>query len=311
MINVILVTGFYIFIGNSGVLSFGHMAFVGMSAYMTAWLTLRPMMKAMMLKGLPEVLQQAQVEPFLAVLLSALFAALAALLAGAVIMRLSGIASAIATFAVLAIFNTVYSNAGPITGGVGSLVGIPTGLKIWHVTGFAILAVFIAWAHINSASGLALRAVRDEEIAAEAVGISGYRVRLLAFVLSAFVCGIAGSLQARHLGVIRPDAFYLAATFLALSMLIIGGVYSLSGAVVGAILLSVLIEVLVWLEGVGRVGGFNLAIPGIADFLVAALTCVFLVKRPLGLFGHFELGWPKALPGRDASNMSSRHETQS
>jgi branched-chain amino acid transport system permease protein len=86
----------------------------------------------------------------------------------------------------------------------------------------------IAWLFAISRSGLALRAARDEPIAAEASGVDIERERLIAFVLSAFVCGAAGVLYAHFLGIITPDAFFLTATFVALSMLVVGGMYSLS-----------------------------------------------------------------------------------
>lgn len=286
MINVVLVTGLFIFIGNSGILSFGHLAFVGMSAYMTAWLTMRPMMKVMMLKGLPGFMQTVQLSPYMALIPAVLFTTVVALIIGAVLMRLSGIAAAIATLAFLAIFNTVYANSDGITGGVGSLAGIPTGLALWPVIGLAMLCVFIAWFHKNSSAGLMLQAVREDEVAASAVGITGYRVRLIAYVLSATVCAVAGYLQARYMGVISPDSFYINATFLALTMLIVGGIYSLTGAVTGVIVVTAVTESLVRLEGHLNIGSLTLTIPpGTANFGIAVLMCIVLVKRPLGFLG--------------------------
>ncbi|RVD29821.1 branched-chain amino acid ABC transporter permease, partial [Mesorhizobium sp. M4A.F.Ca.ET.020.02.1.1] len=218
LISVVLVVGLFIFVGNSGILSFGHLGFATVSAYATAWLTMRPAMKKMLLPGLPEIILSAQWPSFLATLASGLLAALVALVSGIFIMRLSGVAASIATLAFLAIINTVYANSDPITGGVGSLAGIPTGLGIWAVLGWAVFAILAAHIHATSAAGLALKSCREDPVAAEACGIRGFRVRLLAYVLSGFVCGIAGNLQARYLGVISPDSFYFGATLLALAM---------------------------------------------------------------------------------------------
>ncbi|MFK3797125.1 branched-chain amino acid ABC transporter permease [Pseudomonas sp. NPDC088444] len=289
LINVVLVVGLYIFIGNSGILSFGHIAFVGLGAYFTAWVTMRPMMKKLLLPSLPDTLQSLAFGPIVALVTVAAAVALIALISGAAIMRLTGIAAAIGTLAFLAIFNTLAANANGWTGGVGSLAGVPTNLNLWGVFIWAVIAVVIAHLHARSKAGLALRAVREDEAAATACGIRSYRVRLLAYVLSAFVCGIAGNLQARFLGVLSPDSFYLNATFIALTMLIIGGMFSLSGAVFGVLIVSVAVELLVRLEGTATVLGFSLTIPpGTANLLVALAMCIVLVKRPLGLVGDRE-----------------------
>lgn len=294
LISVVLVVGIFVFVGNSGILSFGHLGFSAVAAYMTGWLTMRPQMKAMMLPGLPDFLQHAQWPLFPAAIASGLAAALVGLLTGVFIMRMSGIAASIATFAFAAIVNTVYANSDSITGGVGSLAGIPTGLSIWTVLAFAGAALFAAHAFSVSASGLALKAAREDEIAAKASGIRIFRVRLAAWVLSAFLCGIAGHLQARYLGVISPDSFYLGATFLALTMLIVGGVSSLTGAVAGVVAVSVVMEALIRLEGQTLFGLAAAVPPGTANFLIAVLLCFVLVKRPKGLVGEQEITLPGA-----------------
>jgi branched-chain amino acid transport system permease protein len=306
LISVVLVVGLFVFIGNSGILSFGHLGFSAVAAYVTAWLTMRPPMKAMMLPGLPEFLQQAQWPLLPAALASGLAAGLVGLFSGVFIMRMSGIAASIATFAFAAIINTVYANSDSVTGGVGSLAGIPTGLPIWGVLLWAIAALFLAHAFSISAYGLALRATREDEVAAKASGIRVFRVRLAAWVLSAFVCGIAGNLQARYLGVISPDSFYLGATFLALTMLIVGGVSSLTGAVAGAVLVSAVMEALIRLEGQNFFGLPTAVPPGTANFLIAILLCFVLVKRPKGLVGEEEMTLPKALARRGKSQIENQ-----
>lgn len=290
MINVVLVVGVYIFVGNSGILSFGHMAFAGVGGYMTAWLTLRPQMKAMMLPGLPEFVQQAQLPTFVAALAAGASAVLLAVTSGAFIMRLNGIAAAIATLALLAIFYTVYSNFDSLTGGVGSLVGIPTGLQLWGVFAWACFAIMLAHLHADSASGLALRAVREDEVAATAAGLRGHRLRLLAFGVSAFVVGVGGYLQARFLGVVSPDSFYFNATFVILTMLIVGGMNSLTGAVAGVFAVTAVNEFLIRLEGSHAVFGTTWTIPaGLANCVLALTLCLVLIKRPSGLLGHCEV----------------------
>src|SRR5258708_35049602 len=120
-INIMVVTGLYVFVGNSGLLSFGHISFMCLGAYMTAWLTIPPMMKSVTLKRLPAWLLHTQLPMWVATPVSGVFAALFALIVGRVIIRLSGIAASIATFGFLGVVNTVYRNRASVTGGQGLL----------------------------------------------------------------------------------------------------------------------------------------------------------------------------------------------
>lgn len=293
LIRVVMVVGIFIFVGHSGVMSFGHMAFMGVGAYGVAWTSMDPAIKQYVLTGLPEVLKQAALPWVPATLLAALLAAAVAALAGAVILRLTGIAAAIATFALLAIFNVVYSNWDSVTAGTSSIVGIPTPVGLWQALVFACLAIGLAQWHAASASGLALRAVREEPVAAKSCGVNAWRALWIAFVLSALVCGAAGALDAQFLGVVNPDAYYLGRTFTCLAMLVIGGVASLSGAVGGVLVVSALIELLVQLEKGVLLGGWVLQIPnGAQEVIVGLAMIVMLIRRPQGLLGHAEFRWP-------------------
>lgn len=297
LIRVVMVVGLFVFIGHSGVMSFGHMAFVGIGAYGVAWTAMDPAIKQYVLTGLPEVLKQAALPWVPASLLAATLAALVALVAGSVILRLSGIAASIATFSLLAIFNVVYSNWDSVTAGSSSIVGIPTPVGVWQALAFAAVAIVLAHLHGVSRYGLALRAVREESVAARSCGINAWRALLVAFVLSAFVCGLGGALDAQFLGVVNPDAYYLGRTFTCLTMLVIGGSASLSGAVTGVLVLSALIEALVRLEAGVAVGGFTLQLPtGSQEIVVGLAMMVMLIRRPAGLMGGRDWRWPGRTP---------------
>src|SRR5258708_15941220 len=167
-INIMVVAGLYVFVGNSGLLSFGHISFMCLGAYMTAWLTIPPMMKSVTLKGLPAWLLHTQLPMWVATPISGVFAALFALIVGRVIMRLSGIAASIATFGLLRVVSNVYSNWDSVTGGQGSIVGTPATMNVWIGWLGAAVAIAIAYLYAISRSGLALRATRDEAVAATA-----------------------------------------------------------------------------------------------------------------------------------------------
>lgn len=294
LIRVVVVVGLYVFIGNSGVISFGHIGFMCIGAYAAAWFTIPPVMKQYSLRGLPEIIATNQLPFLVSVVLATLLAGIVAFVFGKVLMRLSGIAASIATFAMLAMINTIYSNWTSVTGGTSSIVGIPLTTGLWTAFIGAGLAIVVAYVHAISRSGLALRAGRDEAVAAGASGVDIVRERLIAFVVSGLVVGFGGVLYAHFLGVVTPDAFYLSMTFMTLSMLVIGGMSSLSGAVLGTVVLSLLIQVLRWLEqGVGLGGGVTLSLPnGIQEIAIGAIMIAILVFRPSGITRNREIVWP-------------------
>jgi branched-chain amino acid transport system permease protein len=249
-------------------------------------------MKSVTLKGLPGWLLHTQLPMWVATPISGLFAALFALIVGRVIMRLSGIAASIATFGLLGVVNNVYSNWDSVTGGQGSIVGTPATMNVWIGWLGAAVAIAIAYLYSISRSGLALRATRDEAVAASASGIDIGRERLIAFVVSAFVIGLAGALYAHFLSIVNPGSFYLRTTFITLSMLVVGGMYSLSGAVAGVVVISALIEMFRNLEKGVSLGGLTIALPnGVQEIAIGIITIVILMYLPTGLTRNREFSW--------------------
>ena len=293
LIRVTLVVGFWIFVGNSGVVSFGHAAFACVGAYVSAWLTLKPTMKTLLLSGLPDWVAQAEWPVFGAAVAAGSVAALVALVTGAAILRLSGIAASIATFAFLAMINTIWANWTPVTGGTSSVVGLARYVGPGVALGWAAAAILVAALYGASASGLALRATREDEVAASASGIDRYRHRLLAYTVSAFFCGVGGALMGHFIGVINPDAFYLPLTFVMLAMLVVGGVGSLSGAVAGVLVVSIAVEALVRLERGFTIGTAQFALPaGSQEILIGIAMILVLILRPQGLLAGRDIMVP-------------------
>jgi branched-chain amino acid transport system permease protein len=289
-ILLVAVVGVYIFVGNSGIFSFGHIGLMAIGAYATAWQTCCPQLKQFTMEGLPDFLLNNTFPVFFASITSGVLTAFVALAVGAVLMKLSGIVAAISTFAFLVIVNVVYSGWNSVTAGTSSIVGIPTYVDMWVSLGWSAVVIFMAYLYQTSSRGLALQSSREDAIAAKASGINVFHERLVAFVLSGFVVGIAGVLYAHFLGVINPDAFYLGLTFVTLAMLVVGGVNSLSGAVVGVVVLSTLINVLRWMESGITAGGFTLALPnGVQEIVLGAVMVVILITRRGGITGNREI----------------------
>ncbi len=284
LINTVMVIGLYIFIGNSGVLAFGHMAFALIGAYAVAWFTMSPFKKSFAL-DLPAFLAENTLPLLPSAIISSLLAAIVAFIVGIPLMRVNGIAASIGTFAVLMIFYTLYSNWDSWTFGASTLVGVPIYVNFWVALAWAAVALLAATIYQKSRFGLALRASRENEAAARAVGINVPAQRLVAFVLSGFFMGLGGVLQAHYVGSIVVRGFWLGPTFIALAMLMIGGQRSLTGAVVGVIVVSALQEVLRKIEGM-------IELFGLSQLVIALLMLIILIIRPDGLAKGREIPWP-------------------
>ena len=239
-----------------GVFSLGQIGFLAIGAYVSAILSMPPMVKQpMLLPGLPSWLAtfdstgwHPQVALLFASLIGGLVAALVGLLVGAPLMRLSGHYVAVATMGFLIIVNAVAVNWDEVTRGARGLSQIPTSTNPGVSYIWAAIAVYVALRLRNSPYGRAMIASRENLIAARGIGVNVLNTRLRAFIVSAFLTGVAGSLLAHQIGTVAPSAFYFATTFNIIIMVVLGGMGSISGAVIGAIIMTVTPELLRPLE---------------------------------------------------------------
>ena len=307
LIRLTIVVGLYVFVGNTGIISFGHIGFVIIGAYGTAWQSCCVDNRAMFMPGLPDFLMTMDNDPLLAVLLGGALAGAVALVTGLVLMRLVGIAASIGTFAFFIVVHSVYLHWDGWTGGPRAVIGIPTATTVWSALAFALLAMLVAFLHARSRTGTSARAARDDEVAALASGVHVIRHRLIAFVLSAVMAGMAGGLMAQFLGMLTVSTFYLDMAFVTLAMLVVGGRQSLSGAVVGTIAISVLIDALRKLETDVTVFGANLP-SNSAEVGLGLVMLLILIFRPDGLCRNREILWPFK---REAGEAGGAHKRQS
>ncbi|MEZ5667918.1 MAG: branched-chain amino acid ABC transporter ATP-binding protein/permease [Alphaproteobacteria bacterium] len=287
--------GFAAFSANSGVLSFGHAAFMGLAAHISALLTMPAAVKASALPDLPAFLAGVEL-PFLASL--AVTVALVALLAfvvGIPICRLGGSEAAIATLGLLMIAYSVLVGARELTRGSQALYGIPQTVDIVVGLALAVAALFVVRGWRDSRWGLMLRAVREDEPAAMAIGIRPDRARLASWTLSGAVAALAGVMLGHFLTVFSPQEFYFDLTFAVLVMLIVGGFASTTGAVVGAVLVTVLIEILRRIEQSGLFEAIGIGqVFGLTEIGLSVAVLWVLYRHNDGLLGHRELTdlWP-------------------
>lgn len=290
-IALVLVLGLQVFMGNSGILSFAHIGFMGVGAYTTAVLTIPERMKGMSLPDLYPILVNIDISPYAAILIGGLVAALVAAAVSYPLMRLSDAAAVITSFALLVVLHTIMTNWSAVTNGPRTLFGLPRATDLNLAAGVAIVAVVAAVAFKESRIGLLLRASRDDEVAAGAMGVHTPRLRWQAFIISAFFAGIGGALWGHFITSFSPRAFFLKETFVILSMLVIGGPGTVTGAVVGAVIVTVAFESLRAFESaLNQAQIFSEQVIGLTEIVLALAMIAVLAFRPGGLFATHEIG---------------------
>ncbi|MBI9105267.1 MAG: branched-chain amino acid ABC transporter permease [Spirochaetales bacterium] len=271
-INMIAVLGISVLTGFTRLFSFGNAGFMSIGAYTSALLTAK--------MGMPFI-------P--AILVGILFAGIAAYLLGSLTLKLKGDYFLITTLGfgemVRVLFNYI-----PITGGARGLSGIPKYTTLPIAVICLVLAVIIAWTLIHSKYGRNFTAIREQEIAAESVGIDITRSKKMAFVFSAMFAGWAGALYAHNLMFLSPMMFNLAKSAELTITVVIGGLGSLTGSIFGSLVVTLLPEIF------RSLANYRMFLYGLAVVLI-------IILRPAGLFGYREfsirksIAFVKAAPG--------------
>lgn len=290
LVNVVAVVGIGVFIGNSGIVSFGHVAFMGIAAYVSGLLTIAPALKETTLPDLPGWLAGVELPLPVALLVTVVFVAAVALLVGFPIARLPGYSAAIATLGLLVIVHVVIRGARDFTRGAQTFFGVPPVTSLTLALVAALGAVLAARLFRESVPGLQLRASREDELAARSMGVNVTRLRLLAWVISASIVATAGVLHGHFLGAFSPREFFFVQTFTLLAMLIVGGSQTVTGALGGTALLTIVGEFLRRLESGFQIGPLSVPpIFGLTAIASALAILIVMYRRPEGLFGRREI----------------------
>ncbi len=293
LVKVAIVVALYVFIGNSGVLSFGHVSFVAVGAWTAGVLTVPEDQKRITMPGLAHFLLTTSVGNVASLVLAAVVGGIFAFAVGLPLMRLSGLAAGIATFGVLEITNNVLTYEQRIGPGLNAFSSVPSTTGIWQATIGGLVCVVVAYAYQRTRFSRMLRATREDPAAAAAAGISIYRQRLLAFTLSGALAGFAGGLYV-HLQPLQAGSLSLNLTFVTLAMLVVGGSGSLLGAVVGALALNGIFSFFSAATNTVDVLGWSFTVPsGTAELTLGMLMAIVLILRPNGLTGGRELSLPR------------------
>lgn len=293
-INLCLVLGLQMFMGNSGILSFAFIGFMGIGAYGSVLFSMSPQAKGFALPHLYSVLADLQL-PFLP---SILIAAAGAMLVAAVVtfplMRLSDAAAVITSFALLVVLHNIFVHWNTVTNGPQTLFGVPRHTYLWTTVAWGCVFTALAYWFKESKVGLMLRASRDDATAAATIGVNIVVVRWIAFTLNAFVAAIAGGLFAHFITSFSPIAFYLKETFVILAMLVIGGPATVSGAVVGTLAVTAIFEGMRNLENALNIAKVSSTpIVGMTEVVLAVAMIAALIWRPAGIMAGREIRWPR------------------
>lgn len=260
-INIILAVGLNLIVGFSGQFSLGHAGFMAIGAYAAAIIGSKsPTYGAF----------------FGAMIVGALLSGAVALLVGIPTLRLKGDYLAVATLGVSEIIRIFIINGGSITNGAAGILGIPN-FTTWQMVYFFVVITTIATLNfLRSPIGRSTLSVREDEIAAESVGVNTTKIKIIAFVFGAITASIAGSLQAGFIGSVVPKDYTFINSINVLIIVVFGGLGSITGAIVSAIVLGIL----------------NMLLQDVASvrMIIYALALVLvMIFRPGGLLGTREL----------------------
>jgi branched-chain amino acid transport system permease protein len=284
--NLVMVLALQVFIGNSGVLSFGHGAFAMVGAWISGMSTTSERVKgnALALENLWQPLVSWNFNLYVSILFAMMAGGLVAAISGAFLMRLNGLAAGIATFAVLGLFYNFFFNNTRLGPGSQALPAVPKFSGVYEPLLLAFIAITLVYSLNVSPIGRKLRATREDLMAAPALGISIQKVRWIAFTLSGALAGLSGGMYVHVAGTWQVQDYYLVFTFLTLAMLVIGGSLSMWGAVVGTLVVTAVGQVLLlWEQGKSFLG-LEIDLPnGARSLIIAASLVGMLLWRSSGL----------------------------
>ncbi len=267
--------------GYTGLFSLGHAGFMAVGAYTSALLTFPAESRDIfVIARLPAMLGGPEAQwPFLpALIMGGIFAAVLAAAVGLPVLRLKGHYLAVASLGLMVLITALAMNLRDLTRGSIGINSIPTYTNVWWSYIAALITVYVVWRIVHSSVGRAMKAIREDEVAAKVQGINPLKYKLLSFTIGAFFAGIAGGLYGHLSGAIRPYAFSFNLTFQIVIMVVLGGQGTIAGPVAGAVIITVLRYVLKPLEEA-------LQIYGLVELVYASLLIATMLRKPEGIMG--------------------------
>ncbi|OQY53336.1 MAG: hypothetical protein B6230_00490 [Desulfobacteraceae bacterium 4572_89] len=280
-INIILAVSLNLTNGFTGLFSLGHPAFMAIGGYVTALLTFSIQKKPLFLPDLPQWMVSLHLPFFPALLVGGCCAALVALMVGLSVLRLKGHYLAVATMGFLIIIQVLLNNADSITRGPLGLNGLEDFTNVYWVAGWVVVTIYICWKIKFSSLGRSMLAVREDEMAANSLGINLFYTRSFALTAGAFFAGVAGGLWGHLITAMTPGSFSLIMSFNIVVMVVVGGTGSITGSITAAIIFTLTNECFRPLEE-------NFGIYGVGEIVMSLILILILIFKPSGIFGTKE-----------------------
>ena len=273
-INITLAVSLNLINGFTGQFSLGHAGFMAIGAYASAFFTVTfgDRIRAV-LAMLPPFAQDGAVL-LIALTIGAVLAAIAGFFVGVPSLRLRGDYLAIVTLGFGEIIRVLILNIDAV-GGARGYSGIPKIANFFWIYLFAGLTILVVHRIVHSSFGRTLVAIREDEIAAEAMGVHTTRAKVISFIVSSAMAGVAGGLFGHYLMYIHTNSFTFLRSFEIIIMIVIGGLGSISGSILGAVLFITLTE------GLRQFAQYRMV-------LFSLLLIVIMIVRPQGILGHRE-----------------------
>ncbi len=293
-VNAILALSLNLIYGFTGMFSLGHAGFMALGAYTCAILILPSAQKQIMwiIDPLIWPLSVINAPFFIAVLAGGLVAALFAILIAIPVLRLGGDYLGIATLGFSEIIRVVLTNLNFITNGALGIKGIPSYANLWWNYAWLLLTTIFIVRLINSNFGNVLKAIRDDEIAAKNMGINTFYYRVLSFTIGAFFAGVGGALLGSLITTIDPMMFRFVLTFNILMITVTGGLGSITGSIIGSVVITTLLEWLRIVESPMTIGSFVIpGVPGMRMVIFSLALILIILFRREGIMGMRELSW--------------------
>lgn len=296
-VNIILALSLNLIYGFTGMFSLGHAGFMAIGAYVCSIMIMSPEQKEMLfiLDAAYPWVQNAHAPFLAATIVGGLVAAAAAALIGLPLLRLGDDYLGIATLGFAEIIRVIANNIPRVTNGALGFKGIPDYANLWWNFGWCVVTFYVIVRLVKCNTGNVFKAIRDNEIAAKAMGVNVFGYKLLSFTIGAFFAGVGGALLASLLTTIDPKMFLFTLTFNVLMIVVTGGLGSITGSILAGIGITALLEWLRFVENPIYFGDFELpGIPGMRMVVFSlALICIILFRRE-GLMGMREFSWQGA-----------------
>jgi len=287
--------------GFTGLFSLGQAGFMAIGAYCVAIFTVPVAAREAMFYIEPMWPAIADVQlPFIAALLiGGIMSAVLAFIIGAPVLRLKGDYLAIATLGFSEIIRIVLTNMQTVTNGPLGINKVPALGSIWWIYITAIISILFIILLLKSSYGRAFKSIRDDDIAAENMGVNLFKHKVLSFVIGAFFTAIAGGLYATLLGTVDPKNFYFTFTYNFLLIIVLGGMGSISGTIIASFIVTAGLEWLRFLDEPLALFGWNIPLfrPGFRMVIFSVLLMIIVLFYRHGLLGTKELSWDVLLNG--------------